>query len=128
MGTGFKGNSTYYRSVGQNILSTSSRFQYRDGYFGTSSPHGGSYTRNITAEDNMEAATDFYNRIAYGGKEKIYSENMRITTMSDGTIITMRKRSTSDGTPVVDINISKSRGSGGIKKQKIHFVKGEKKK
>ena len=36
--------------------------------------------------------------------------------------------STSDGTPVVDINISKSRGSGGIKKQKIHFVKGEDKK
>ena len=128
MATGFKGNATYYRSIGQNILSTSSKYQYREGYFGTSSPHGGSYTRNISAEDNLGAATDFYNRIAYGGKEKIYSDNMRITTMSDGTIITMRKISTSDGTPVVDINISRSRGSGGIKKQKIHFVKEVKKK
>ena len=128
MGTGFKGNSSYYRSVGQNILSTLSKYQYRNGYFGTSSPRGGPKTRNILASDNLGTANDFYNRIAYGGKEKVFSENMRITTMSDGTIITMRKRSNSDGTPVVDINISKSRGSGGIKKQKIHFLKGEKKK
>lgn len=128
MGTGFKGNATYYRSIGQNILSTSSRYQYRNGYFGTSSPRGGPKTRNISAADNLGAATDFYNRIAYGGKEKVYNENMRITTMSDGTIITMRKKSMSDGTPVVDINISRSRGTGGIKKQKIHFVKEDKKK
>ena len=128
MGTGLKGNASYYRSVGQNILSTSSKYDYREGYFGRKSPHGGSYTRNIASSDNLGAATDFYNRLAYGGKEKVHSENMRITTMADGTVITMRKRSTSDGTPVVDINIEKSRGSGGVKSQKIHFVKGDDKK
>ena len=53
---------------------------------------------------------------------------MKITHMSDGTVITMRKVSTSDGTPAVDINIEHSRGSGGIKSQKIHFVKEVKKK
>ena len=127
MGTGFKGNASYYRSVGQNLLSTLSKYQFRNGYFGISSPHGGPRTRNIAASDNMHAANDFYNRIAYGGKEKKHSENMRITTMADGTVITMRKRSTSDGTPVVDINIVKSRSSGGIKSQKIHFVKGDEK-
>jgi len=42
--------------------------------------------------------------------------------MNDGTIITFRKISNSDGTPVVDINITSSNHTGGIKKQKIHFV------
>ena len=45
--------------------------------------------------------------------------------MADGTIVTMRKTSTSDGTPVVEINISGSNHTGGIQKQKIHFVQGD---
>ena len=55
----------------------------------------------------MNTATDFYNKIANGGKEKIVNDNMRITEMNDGTIITMRKVSHSDKTPVVDINVKK---------------------
>ncbi len=128
MGTGYKGDSTYFRSVGQNILPTSSRFQYRNGYFGENSPHGNRSTRNISAEDNLATATDFYNKIAYGGVEQKIGDNMRITRMADGTIITMRKISHSDGTPVVDINIERSSHSSGVKKQKIHFIKEEKKK
>ncbi len=31
-----------------------------------------------------------------------------------------------DGTPAVDINIKNSKESGGVKQQKIHFVKEEK--
>lgn len=31
----------------------------------------------------------------------------------------------SDGTPVVDVNIERSTHTGGIKKQKIHFIKEE---
>jgi hypothetical protein len=42
--------------------------------------------------------------------------------MADGTIITWRKISSSDGSPVIEINISGSTHSGGLKKQKIHFV------
>lgn len=42
--------------------------------------------------------------------------------MSDGTIITWRVISNSDGTPVVEINIKGSSHTGGLKKQKIHFV------
>ena len=48
---------------------------------------------------------------------------MRITHMADGSIITWREKSHSDGTSVVEINISGSSHTGGIKKQKIHFVK-----
>ena len=39
------------------------------------------------------------------------------------TIVSYRKVSSSDGTPAVDINIKKSKESGGVKQQKIHFVK-----
>lgn len=64
----------------------------------------------------------FYDKIAYGGKESIVDGNLRITRMADGSIITMRKVSHSDGTPVVDINIERSTHSGGLRKQKIHFI------
>ncbi len=122
VGTGYKGNSKYYRSIGQNILITSSKYAYSNGRFGTNSPHGGSSTRNIASTDNLATAKDFYNKLAYGGKESLVNGNLRITRMVDGSIITMRKVSHSDGTPVVDINIERSSHSGGLRKQKIHFI------
>jgi hypothetical protein len=125
MGTGYKGDSKYFRSIGQNILITSSKYPYSNGRFGESSPHGGLSTRNIASSDNLATAIDFYDRIAFGGKEEIVDDNLSITRMADGTIITMRKSSHSDGTPVVDINIERSSHTGGIKKQKIHFIKEE---
>ena len=41
MGTGYKGGSTTYRSVGQNILLASKKYGFSDGRFGENSPHGG---------------------------------------------------------------------------------------
>ncbi len=123
MGTGYKGNSKYYRSIGQNILITATKYTYVNGRFGISSPHGSASTRNISSSDNLSTANDFYNKISFGGKENIVNNNLRITRMADGTIITMRKISHSDGTPVVDINIERSTHTGSIKKQKIHFIK-----
>ena len=122
MGTSYKGNSKYYRSVGQNILLSASKYGFSNGYFGNNSKHGNDRTRNITALDNLVAAKDFYDKIAFGGKEQIVNESMNITRMADGTVITMRKTSHSDGTPVVDINIKPSTHTGGVKGQKIHFV------
>ncbi len=125
MGTGYKGNSTYFRSIGQNVLIASSKYNFSKGYFGENSKHGKERTRNITAPDNLVAAKDFYDKIAFGGKEQVINDNMRITRMADGTVITMRKISHSDGTPVVDINIRPSTQTGGVKSQKIHFVQEE---
>lgn len=123
MGTTYKGNAAYYRSVGQNILPTAAKYPYRNGRFGENSPSTGNKTRNIASADPLGTAKDFYDRIAYGGVEKIYANGDRkITQMADGTIITWRRVSTSDGGPVVEINISSSSHTGGIKKQKIHFV------
>ncbi len=105
MGTGYKGNSKYYRSIGQNIAITGNVYGYSNGRFGENSSHGSSATRNIVSTDSLTTANDFYNKIAFGGIEKKVNSNMRITRMADGTVITMRIVSHSDGTPVVDINI-----------------------
>lgn len=122
MGMTYKGNSKRFRSIGQNILPTSQKFTYKNGFFGENSIHGNNRTRNITATSSIIAATVFYDTIAYGGIEQIVSDNMAITRMADGTVITMRKESSSDRSPVVDINISSSTHTGGIKSQKIHFI------
>ncbi len=122
MGTGYKGDASFYRSIGQNVMTTSNTYLFHNGYFGENSIHGGNDTRNIKSADNLKTAYDFYDRIAFGGKERIVNNNMRITRMHDGTVITMRVVSKSDGTPVVDINIKNSTHTGSVKKQKIHFV------
>ena len=123
MGTGYKGDSAYYRSIGQNIMLVSTKYAYCDGYFGDNSPHGSDRTRNIAAEDNLKAARDFYDKLAFGGKEQIINYHFSITRMADGTVITIREVSHSDGTPAVDINIKNSTHTGGVKGQKIHFIK-----
>lgn len=124
MGTGYKGNSKIYRSIGQNVLITANSYKYSNGYFGNNSPSTGNKTRNIASIDNLSTAIDFYNKIAFGGTEKTYDNgNRKITQMSDGAIITWRKISVSDKTPVVEINILGSSHTGEVKHQKIHFVK-----
>lgn len=126
MGTSaYKGNTQFYRSVGQNVMIASRSYHYNNGYFGYSSPSTGSRTRNISSEDSLNTAKDFYDKIAIGGKEqRLQGGKLSITTMADGTVITMRTKSRSDGTPVVEINIDRSGHSGGIKRQKIHFTEG----
>lgn len=122
MGT-YKGNTQYYRSIGQNILLTSSKYDYNNGRFGTNSPSTGNQTRNIKSDNPQATAKDFYDTIALGGIEKSYNNGkVKSTKMSDGTVITMRETSSSDGTPVVEINIKGSSHTGGVKNQKIHFV------
>ena len=46
------------------------------------------------------------------------------TKMKDGSILSYREVSSSDGSPAVEINIKQSTDHGDIKYQKIHFVKG----
>ena len=128
MGTSYKGNSKYYRSIGQNVLLVSSKYQYINGRFGTNSPSSGNITRNISSFDPLSTAKDFYDKIAFGGKETVYNGGkLSITHMADGSVVTMRTISSSrDHSPVVEINISGSTHTGGLKEQKIHFVENKK--
>ena len=125
MGTSYKGNTKFFRSIGQNAMIVANKFPYKDGYFGISSPSTGNKTRNIVSDNPADAAKAFYDKIALGGIEETYDNGSKqITSMADGTIITYREKSRSDGTPVCEINIKYSSHTGGIKQQKIHFIEG----
>jgi predicted ribonuclease toxin of YeeF-YezG toxin-antitoxin module len=87
-----------------------------NGYFGSIGQSGNSKVRNMTGGNST--VTEFYDSISKGyTKETVYPNGAKVRTMPDGTEITYRAKSSSDGTPAVDIN----KGST-YKPQKIHFI------
>ena len=124
MGTYYKGGSTSYHSIKDNISSTSNSYKYNNGYFGDKGKAKNDYYRQIEASNPVEESKKFYDKIAYGGIEKPMSNGKGfITELKDGTIISYREITSTDGSPAVEINIKKSSDTCGVKKQKIHFEK-----
>ena len=130
MGTSYKGNSPTFRSIGENVAAVKRYYPFSDGYFGRKGESStNSRVRNIESADPNATAKEFYNKIAYGGIESdIYNKKTgevigQKTKLADGSIISWRDISFSDGTPAVEINIEQSTSNGGVKQQKIHFVK-----
>ena len=124
----YKGGTKYYHNISENISTTSKFYDYSDGYFGKKSKKRDNYARIIESSNPLKTSRDFYNKIAYGGEETPLSNGKGTrTSTEDGTIITYRSTSSSDGSPAIDINIEKSTNTGGLKKQKIHFVEVKKK-
>lgn len=139
MGSGKSGlynNTAGNSKIAMNLTAAFKRdydYNYHDGMFGR---HGRKdakpYVRHILSPTPEETAKDFYARLTKGGTETVLLDNSNkikgyVSSMGAGTSVTYRMRSTSDGSPAVDINISSSDGAGGIKSQKIHFVLGERK-
>jgi len=123
MGTGYKGGADHHYSIAENLPTLQANYPYSDGYFGVHG-QGRSFTRNIISSDPATEAKNFFDDAAYGGIIKEMSNGKGETVkMKDGSIISYREVSTSDGSPAVEINIKNKDASGGIKKQKIHFVK-----
>ena len=82
-------------------------------------------TQNILREDIQT----YYKKGQYEQFLELVNTFAEFTThfnheMADGTIVSFRETSTSDGSPVVEINIQKSSNYGDLKQQKIHFVLG----
>lgn len=125
MGTGFKGDTETQHSISDNISLLKSKYPYSNGYFGDKG-QGRSHTRNITGTNSVETATCFYDIASKGGIETL-RPGLRYSKMADGTIISYREISKSDGTAVVEINIKHSTDSCGLKYQKIHFIEGDNK-
>lgn len=119
----YKGGTVKYHSLSDNLDNLTSNYAYSNGYFGDKGK-GRTFTRNISSDSPEKTATEFYDTASYGGIENTYSKG-KYTKLSDGTILSYREISSSDGTPAVEINIRKSSNSGGVKYQKIHFVKGD---
>lgn len=110
------------RTFVDNLPELSERFALKpSGYFGSKTPRNGR-VRIIESVDPAKDAYDFQSpagnnpsvfKVIDGGKEHV----MR---MRDGTIITYRRYSNSDGTPVVELSLV---DAPGVRNQKIHFVK-----
>ncbi|KKO54058.1 hypothetical protein [Paenibacillus sp. DMB20] len=87
-----------------------------NGYYGTVGQSGSTKVRNLAGGD--KAAREFFEEKTQGFKtEKDLSDGKVLRIMEDGTVITFRSVSHSDGTPAVDIN-----GGSTFKQQKIHFI------
>lgn len=130
MGTGiYKGGTTYHHSITENLPSLTSKHSFSNGYFGTRGDSTKERTRHIESKNPISTSTDFYNKLTHGAIEKnLPNGKGTVAKLADGTIVSYRKISSSDGTPAVDINIKRSKESGGVKQQKIHFVKEKDKK
>lgn len=131
MGTGYKGGADHYHSISENLPPLKEKYSYNDGYFGDKGNNKkNNKVRHIESSNPSRTAKDFYDSLTHGGKEEpIYDKRTgerigKKTTLADGSIVSWREVSSSDGSPAVDINIEYSSDSGGIKQQKIHFVKG----
>ncbi len=124
MGHGYKGNTGHHHSLIENLPALTASYEYHDGYFGDKGISSG-VVRNIESDDPVKTAKDFYDKAAHGGLEFEMNNGKGVfTKMQDGTILSFREVSSSDGSPAVDINIKKSTNHGSVKQQKIHFVKG----
>lgn len=127
MGHGYKGDTGHHHSISENLPSLTDKYSYANGLFGIPGK-GRDFVRNIVCDDPVKTAKEFYDIGAYGGLEyKMSNGKGHYTKMQDGSIFSYREISSSDGSPAVEINIKESIDSGGVKYQKIHFVKGEKK-
>lgn len=124
MGRGYKNDTGHHHSIKENLPSLTSRFDYNNGYFGEKG-YGRTFVRNISSDDPVKTAKEFYDKAACGGIERpVANGKGHYSKMKDGSILSYREVSFSDGSPAVEINIKKSNDHGGIKNQKIHFVKG----
>ena len=126
MGRGFKGGTGNHSSFSDNISGLKSEYGLNNGYFGIRG-EGREFIRNIICEDPNSEAKAFYDKASFGGIEMVMENGEGVyTKMKDGTIISYRHISKSDGSPAVEINIRRSTSSGEVKYQKIHFVRRKK--
>lgn len=110
-------------SLVDNLPSVTRRFPLAPcGKFG----EPGKNARIIKSPAPIGTAYEFFNRIS-AGYVKITAIQYRdggkkgcVATLKDGARITIRRKSASDGSPAVDVNIT---APGRVKPHKIHFVK-----
>lgn len=120
---GYKDGASSFHGVCDNLDMLAGAFPLREGYFGRATRPNNSRVRIIESESPLETAREFYTSISYGGIEESLPGSAGVrSTMADGTIITFREASCSDGSPAIDINVKESVDTGGIKRQKIHFT------
>ena len=129
--SGTHGSDDNHRNFADNLPELTKKYPLSPGgYFGTKG-HG--EARHIVSDDPLKTAMDFYSKATKGAKIKkpLGNDNpnskprAEYAIMKDNSRIQIRPIShSSDGSPAVDICIVRT---GNVKKQKIHFVKGDNK-
>ena len=113
--------------VDNNVYYTGKKYGLSNsGYFGVKGKKGSaSWIRQIYTENPEVEASHFYDLLSNGGKEKpLTNGHGFISTMSEGSKITIRIKTSSKGSPAVDLNLEGFHK--GVKShQKIHFVSKE---
>lgn len=124
---GFKGGTSGWHSIGDNLGALISHYQNREGYFGKARTPSDTKTRKLKCDDPGSTAKEFYSRAAKGGLEVPLENGEGVkTSLSDGTVVTYRPSSHTDGSPAVTLNARKSSDHKSLKPyQKIHFVREE---
>lgn len=92
----------------------------RAGYFGEVGSN--SKVRIIYSDNVYITAKDFYERVGKGAISTRKIPHGKVSALADGTIITYRAITSSEGSPAININIKKGSYKGRVKTQKIHFV------
>ena len=117
---GYAGGADHQHALAENAGLLQSAYPMHEGYFGQKS--GTSRVRRIYSDEPLATARDFYRRASYGGVERSAAGRPRITNMADGATVSFREASR-DGSPVVEIHPPAGIDTGGIKYQKIHFMR-----
>ncbi len=115
--TGKKNSGNSREMVSDKGTSNAPKFTPNEsGYYGAVGQSGSAKVRNMTGGN--QAAKQFFDEKTQGFKtERDLGDGKVLRIMDDGTAITYRPVSHSDGTPAVDIN-----GGSTFKQQKIHFI------
>lgn len=114
-------------SFSDNINEVSKKYPLSDsGYFGEKG--NGKGVRVIETNTPYKTARDFFDKIAKGQerkplrKDKTQKTNQQYVEFADGTRVNKRIKTSSSGSPAIDIFITTNTASG-VKTQKIHFAK-----
>lgn len=106
-----------------NLPDLTKRFPLaRNGYFGR--PGNNSHVRTIASDSPLKTAEAFFRLSTRWALKRHPITTGFVATLKDGTQITIRKVSTSDKSPAIDVNIIQTY-NGRIKRQEIHFIQQE---
>jgi hypothetical protein len=118
-GGGYGGDTN--SPLANNLRDLESKFpRSKNGNFGETGSRAD--VRRISSGDSQKSAKDFF-RIAKRGSESVEELKPGVyrARFRDGSHVIYRRRSASDGSPVVEI-VSNDRKSGRNRRQKIHFI------
>jgi hypothetical protein len=129
MGKGAHGNfpstmgASSTHTLAENIPNVTSRYKLSpSGYFGTARSKN-TKVRQIESRNPLQTAKDFFRRLSINGvSTRSPRPGITIVSLKDGTNVSFREHSSSDGSPVVEI---RNPPSGRVKDQKIHFIEKE---